>query len=170
MKKVTFLLTLLFVLGISYSANAITIRALGAGGYTAADIDVIDGHKWNYGASGQFLVDVLPLLSIGAEVGYVHALTVKSGSISQSTDYLDVDLMIELTFLDLIVVQGGGGGYFGVGDNKDHYFGVMLGFGVQIPVIPSLLSIPILARADFIFANGTTVMPFRLMAGITISL
>ncbi len=173
MKKVLFILTFMFVLGITFSANAETvkIRPYFALGGTSADVNVQDGSKFAWGLGAQVEFNIVPkIFYLGVELGYVHCYTYERDATGAESKYGALDLLCvaEVNFLKMLVIQVGAGPYFSVEDNDGIHFGLMIGAGVDIPV-SSMVSIPIMARFDFIFDN-ITVIPIRVMSGVTIKI
>ncbi len=168
--KIVFILALIFIAQI---ANAqFKIRAYGTVGYSTGNAYVGDGNALSYSGGIQGFYHINRYISIGVDIAYLHAYTAKYNSPNPSqtkpgnANYLSALVVAEGSIAkNLIVLQLGAGYYFDIANYDGHRPGLMVGYGLDIPITLDL-SIPIMGRADFIIAPEGAI-PLSMSIGIT---
>ncbi len=191
------MLTLFFLGGLMIQGHTIEIRPYGSIGITSVDDSVLDGSttasssKINYGGGIQLLFPISKFegggLSVGVDTGYMHTWDFETGGTNSETfsySTLNISAVFEARFAEMFIAQAGTGYYIDLGSyasttpviDQGTVFGFHLAAGIDIPVGTNI-SIPILARGDFIFANeivttsgslGGLTIPLRVLIGVNI--
>ncbi len=127
----------------------------------------LDQFNWRVGLQLKYDLFDLSLLSLGIGVDLAYMRLFDSGSVSVDTDAaatFNTLAFVELELLGFIIVQGGGGMYWGLGSYNDNDFGFMLAAGIEIP-LGSTFAIPIMLRCDIILGKET-LYPISGMTGL----
>jgi len=166
-------------LGTSLSAyeGFVKIRPFGSLGHTGGSkVYVGDGSLMNYRFILQPMYQFSTMVSLGVDVGYLHAYTTDYTNATGTkgySPYSRADFVHSLVLLDFspsrenfFIMQFALGPYTGTADNAgDIHFGLMLAFGVDFPITKNI-SIPIVTRFDLIAADQF-LAPINVSAGVT---
>ncbi len=194
MKKITFIVTVLFLLSASvFAAKDTKITGyLGVGG-TSVDLGTtlentsgVDVNKLNVRLGAQVIVGVSDRIGLGVDLSAISLWKWNFGSLTGARARMFGMLgVLELNITEGLFFQLGGGYYISYSDNAssttvaggvDNGPGFMaaLGYGIKIN---DNLSLPIMLRTDFIFADvqetfsigkvSKTIIPVSLVVGIS---